>query len=130
MPKKPCVRILVDSQHVQGWKTLLKSGGQYFGHIFWSVRNKISSKYSVLVLSGILRLFVNILKPDEKYALSVKASVQRNQFKCNYLEIEKFSLNFFPHLRNLHEILKTFEKKMSLRGYMFLKLYTAKSGVT
>ena len=35
----------------------------------------MSSKTSVLVVSEILRLFVNILTPDDKYSLSVKASV-------------------------------------------------------
>ena len=35
----------------------------------------MSSKNSVLVLSEILRLFGNILTPDEKYSLAAKASV-------------------------------------------------------
>ena len=33
------------------------------------------SERSVLVVSEILRLFVNILTPDEKYSLSLKAIV-------------------------------------------------------
>ena len=37
-------------------------------------------KISVLVVSNILRLFVNILTPDERYSLSGKASVYLNQF--------------------------------------------------
>ena len=49
--------------------------GYFFCHIFWTHWNKISSKNSVLVLSGILRLFLNILTPDEKYFLPGKASV-------------------------------------------------------
>ena len=75
MPKKPRVRTLMDSQHVKGSETLLKSARQNFCHIFWSFRKKISSKNSVLVVSEILRLFVNILTPDDKYSLLVKASV-------------------------------------------------------
>ena len=75
MSKKTRVRTLMDSQHVKGSKTLLKSALQYFGHILWSLWNKFISKNSVLVLSGILRLFVDILTPDEKYSLSVKPSV-------------------------------------------------------
>ena len=75
MPKKPRVRTLMDSQHVKGSETLHESARQYFCHIFWSLWKKISSKNSVLVVSEILRLFVNILTPDEKYSLSVKASV-------------------------------------------------------
>ena len=74
MPKKPCVRTLMDSQHIKRYETLLKSVRQYFFQIFWSFRKKISSKKAVLVVSEILRLFVNILTPDDKYSLSVKAS--------------------------------------------------------
>ena len=75
MPKKPRVRTLMESQHVNGSETLHKSAAQYFFHIFWSLCNKISSKNSVLVVCQILRLFVNILTPNDKYSLSVKASI-------------------------------------------------------
>ena len=34
MPKKPCVRTLLDSQHVKGSETLLKSARKYFCQIF------------------------------------------------------------------------------------------------
>ena len=54
----------MDSQHVKESERLLKSARQYFCHIFWSLRNEISSENSVLVVSDILRLFVNILTPD------------------------------------------------------------------
>ena len=75
MPKKPRVRTVMDSQHVKGSEKLLKCARQYFCHIFWLLWKEISLKNSVLVVSEILRLFVNILTPDEKYSLSVKASV-------------------------------------------------------
>ena len=75
MPKKPYVRTLMDSQHVKGYETFLQSALQYFCHIFWSLWKDISLKDSVLVVSEILKLFVNILTPDDKYSLSVKASV-------------------------------------------------------
>ena len=75
MPKKPAFRTLMDSQYVKVSERLLKSAWQYFCHIFWSVLKWISSKKSVLALSEILRLFFNILTPDDKYSLSVKASV-------------------------------------------------------
>ena len=54
---------------------LNKSAGHLFCNVFWSLLNEISSENSVLVVSEILRLFVNILTPDDKYSLSVKASV-------------------------------------------------------
>ena len=75
MPKKPRVRTLMESQYVKVFERFLQASRQYFCHIFWSLWNEISSKDSVLVLSEILRLFVNILTPDDKYSLSVKASV-------------------------------------------------------
>ena len=75
MPKTARVRTFMESQHVKGSKRLLKSARQYFCDILWSIWNEISSKRSVLVVSEILRLFVNILTPNDKYSLSVKASV-------------------------------------------------------
>ena len=74
MLKKPRVRTLVDSQHVKVSETMLKSTRQYFRYILWSLWKKISSKNSFLEVSEILRLFVNIWTPDDKYSLSVKAS--------------------------------------------------------
>ena len=95
MPKKCRVRTLMDSQHVKGSDTFLKSERQYFCHIFWSLWKEISSKNSVLVVSEILRLFANIFTPDDKYSLSVKVSIQRDQFKCNYLKMKKIFQQFF-----------------------------------
>ena len=75
MQKKPSVRTLMESQDVKESEILLKSARKYFCHIFYSLLKEISSKNSVLVVSEMLRLFVNILTPDDKYSLSVKASV-------------------------------------------------------
>ena len=75
MPKKPRVRTFMDSQHVKVSESLLKTARQCFRHTFWSLWNEITSKKSVLVVSEILTVFVNMLIPDDKYSLSVKASV-------------------------------------------------------
>ena len=75
MLKKPCVTTPMESQHNKGSERLLKSARQDFCHIFLSLSKEISSENSVLVVCGILRLFVNILTPDDNYSLSVKASV-------------------------------------------------------
>ena len=72
MPKKPCVRTFMDSQHVKVSEGLHKSVRQYFCHIFWSLWREITSQNSVsvegnqlekvyLLVSKILRLFVNAL---------------------------------------------------------------------
>ena len=75
MRKKPHVRTLMDSRHDKGSEKLLKSAGQDLCLISWSLWKEVSSKNFVLVVCEILRLFVNILIPHEKYCLSVKASV-------------------------------------------------------
>ena len=75
MQKKPSVRTLMESQDVKESEILLKSARKYFCHIFWSLLKEISSKNSVSLVSEMLRLFVNILTPDDKYCLSVKACV-------------------------------------------------------
>ena len=75
MSKKPRVRILMDGQHVKGSERLLKSSQQYLSHISLLISKENSSEICVLVVSEILRRFANILTPDKKYSLSVKASV-------------------------------------------------------
>ena len=75
MRKKPRVWTLIYSQHVKGTETLIKIAQHYFCQIFLTLWKKISSKNFVLVVSEILRLFVNILTLDDKYSLSVKASL-------------------------------------------------------
>ena len=69
-----------------------------------------------------MRLFLNILTPDENYSLSVKASVEREHFKSNYLQIQKYLLNFFLHFRNLHKIWNTLKENMNVGSDLFLKL--------
>ena len=130
MPKKPLVRTFMYSQHIKVSSRPFKSARQYFCHISWSLWKRISSNDSVLVVSEILRLFVNILTPDDKYSLSVKARLSRDQIKCNYRRIKKSFLYFLLHFSNLHLLWNTLETKMSLRGDFFLKLKTAKSGIT
>ena len=75
MPKKSPMRTFMDSEHAKVSETMHKSSLEFFCHIFWSPWKKISSKNFVLVLSEMFRVFVNILRPDDKYSLLVKASV-------------------------------------------------------
>ena len=121
MLKKTRVRTLMDCQHVKMSETLVKSARLYICDIFWSLWKKTSSGNSLLVVSIILILFVNILTHDDKYSVSVKASVLRNQFKCSYLKIKKKKLKFSLHFQDLHKIWNTLKKKMSLLGYLFHK---------
>ena len=75
MTKKPDVRKFMGSEHVKGSKKLLKSARQYFYLILWWLWNNIGSKIFAWVVPEILRLFVNILTPNQSYSFSVKASV-------------------------------------------------------
>ena len=118
----PNVRKLIDSQHNKGSETLLKSARQYLSHIFWSLWEKITSKNSVLVVSETLKLFVNILTPDDKYSLSAKSNVKRNEFKCYYPKIKKIFPYISQHFQNINNICKSLKQKISLTGYLFLKL--------
>ena len=74
MPKKPCVKTHMHSQHVKGSETHLEVR-KYFCDIFLSFIRKIRAKNFVLKVSKILRVFVNILPPNEMSFLSVKTSV-------------------------------------------------------
>ena len=73
--EKPFVRTPMGIQDVKNTKTPFKTVLQYFCQIYWSLLEKMSLRNSVFVVPEILRLFVKILTPDEKYSLSVKASV-------------------------------------------------------
>ena len=70
MPKKLRARTLMDNQDAKWSETLLKHKRLYLCYIFWSLWKEISSKNYFLEVSKILRRFVNILTPDEKYSLS------------------------------------------------------------
>ena len=129
MPKKPRVRTLLDSEDINVSETLLKSAWHCFCQIFWSLWKKMSSKNSILVVSEILKLFVNMLTPDEEYCLSGKASVWRNQFKYNNLQLKKCFLRPFLHFQNLHKILNILEKNICLRVIRFWIYRLQKEGL-
>ena len=75
MTKNPSVRTLLDSAYVKLPERLLKSARKYFYYIYWSLWERMSLENSFLVLSEILRLFLDILTHNDKYSLPVKASV-------------------------------------------------------
>ena len=68
------VRTVTNSQHMKGSQRLLKSARQYFCQFFWWLWKRISWNNSVLLVSEILRLFVNMLTPDDMYSLSRKST--------------------------------------------------------
>ena len=56
------------NQRVNVFQTLLKSAPHHYYPIFWFILDILSWKKSALVLSDILRLFVNTLTADNKYS--------------------------------------------------------------
>ena len=60
---------------LKGPKHSINQHGSIFVIFLDHSEKKISSKNSVLEVSEILRLFFNILPPDDKYSLLVEASV-------------------------------------------------------
>ena len=126
----------MESQHVKRAETFLKSARQYFCHIYWSLRKKISSKNSVLVVYEILIVFDNKLTPDHKYSLAVKASVSRNQLNLNKLEYSDYLLPFELLYRDIKDLdlpneesnfLKAKIKDSALSSF---KLYNEKGAVS
>ena len=61
--------------------------------------------------------------------LFVKVTVHGNQFKCHYLRNKKTFLKFLLHFWNLHQIWNIFQQNMTLIGFVFAKLRTAKDMV-
>ena len=58
--------------------------------------------------------------------LFVKVTIHGNQFKCHYLRNKKTFLKFLLHFWNLHQIWNIFQQNMTLIGFVFAKLRTAK----
>ena len=62
MPKKPSVRTIMDIQHMlKGPRHWLNFHSSIIVIVYLTLSKKISSNMSALVISQILRLFVNIL---------------------------------------------------------------------
>ena len=75
MPKNPVSEHLWKINMLNGPKHCLNPHGSIFVIVLDRSERKSAGKSFFLEVSEILRLFVNILTPDDKYSLSVKASV-------------------------------------------------------
>ena len=62
-----------------------------------------------------------------KSIMFLMETVQRCQFRCNYLRNKKLSLSFSLHFWNLAQILNILNKNMTLTGFVFPKLQTLKT---
>ena len=83
----------------------------------------MSYKISFLVISEILGLFGNTLTTDHmNFPHNRESSCKR--FKGHFQKNQKYFLNCFLHLQNLHKILVILKKKISSIAQMSLKLLT------
>ena len=79
---------------------------------------------SVLV-SEILGLFINTLTANDKYSLRNRENLPP-RIHLQLSKKQKCFLNFLPHIRSPNQMLDILNKKMTLKGYVFSKLETAK----
>ena len=75
MSKKFCFKGPFDKKYGQWAQTLLKSERQQLYNIYWSLWKQLSWKKSLLLIRKILRLVVNTLTADDKYAFLNKGNL-------------------------------------------------------
>ena len=97
----------------------------FFHHILSSLREKWSYKMSLLMTSEILGIFVNTLTAVEKYSLHNGENL-RHPIQMYLSKKQKCFFKFFALLWNVHQILNSLKRKMSLIVYIFPKLRTVK----
>ena len=105
MSKKFRFRRCFDNQYGERAQKLLKSASQLFCHIHWSLAKKLCSKRSLLLECQILGLLLNTLAAGVSTLFLIE-TIQRYQFRCNYLRNKKLLLNFLLNFLNLYQILK------------------------
>ena len=114
---------------LRGPKHCLNQHGSIFVVFFDQYEKKNRWKNIVSVVSEISRLFINILTSDDKTSLSVKVNVSSNQFKCIYREIEKYFLDSFLHLWNMHKLLNTLKERWASEVIFFWNYRLQKAGL-
>ena len=62
-----------------------------------------------------------------KCILFLRGTIERYQFRCNYLRNTNLFHNFLLHFRNLHRILNILRKNMTLIDFLFAELRTPKT---
>ena len=108
MSKKSRFRGHFDRQDGKGDQTMLKFERNQLYHISWSLWRQLFWKQSLLVISKVLRIFVNILTADDKYFLlnrnnlrhpiQMQLSQKQKAFSEILSAILKYMLNF-EHFR-------------------------------
>ena len=90
---------------------------------------KIELENIRLSVSEILGVFVYILTADDMYFLCNKKNL-RQPIQLKLWKKQKIDLIVLLHLWSLNQVLNILKKKMTLTGYVFSKLDTAKDVVS
>ena len=83
------IRTPLDSQHIKGSQTLLKSARQHFNHIVLSLWENLCWKKFLLVISEIQNYLLTYWLPTT-CILFITKRIYSNHRKCNYLKSSKF----------------------------------------
>ena len=110
MCKKSSFRGPFEKQHGKRIQTVLKSERKNLYHISWSLRNRLSFKNFLLGICKILRLFVNAWLPMRSILFLIR-TIQRNQFRRNYLKNKDLVVDFIFRYGNIDQILNILKKK-------------------
>ena len=116
MPKKPRFRTPFDRQHVKGWQTLLTSARRQIYQVLPSLRRKWSWKMSLLVISEILGLFVNILTADDKYFLRNSENLRQPTQRHLSIKVKPFSDFSLPFVKS-KSIFGHFEMSLTISNH-------------
>ena len=126
MSKKSRFRPPFDKEHRKRTKALSKSLSQHIYHIHSLLPSHVSWKKSLLLKCKILLLLVKALAADENYPVlnrdNLKMPIQM-QLSKKQKSFSEFLLAFLKSTLDF----KHFEKKMTLIGFVFLKLRTPKT---
>ena len=87
---------------------------------------KLSWKTSLLVISEVLGVFVDIFTADDKYSFSKRENILQD-IRMQLSEKSSILINFILHCWNLNQTFNILQKKMSLRAQVIPKLFTRKN---
>ena len=127
MPEKPYFRTAFGNQPVNGYQTLLKSERHYYYPIFPCIWNKLSWKWSALVRSKILGLFVNTLTAEYTYSRrNMQTLTQQVQTPLS-LKQKTFSGFFIAFLKSIWNG-EHFQKKVESSSLSISEIIDSKRG--
>ena len=126
MSKKSCFSGCIGKQYGKHSQALLKYVSKHLYRIHCSLERKFCSKKFPLLTRYVLGLLINTLAPDEKYPV-----LNRNNLtlpiRMQLSQKQKPFSQFFAAFLKFRLIFEHFEKKKTLRAFLFPKLRTRKT---